>query len=120
MWDSTLYMDIIKGLGTAADVLRKADKIPEYQQILDAMRRLSEQETEISDLKRENRQLKEDLEIKKKLVHIAEVYYFEEDNHREKPFCAKCYDVEIKLVHMTEWRDGKKRCPNCQNTYKYI
>ena len=110
-------MDIIKGLGTAADVLRKADKIPEYQQILDAMRQLTDQETEIAQLKRENRELKEAAEIKKNLIHRGEVYYLVEEGGEQGPFCALCYDTKEKLIRMTYWNDHAKKCQNCEKIY---
>jgi hypothetical protein len=55
-------MGITDGLMSAANVLRAADKIPEFQQILDAMGRMAELQGELSAAQERNRALENELE----------------------------------------------------------
>ncbi len=121
-------MDIIKDLSTAADILRKADKIQEYQQILDAMRQLTDQEAEISDLKKENRMLKEEIEVKKSVIHEDDSYFTLDNEIKNGPFCQLCYDSEGKFIRMdvglfplgNSYNPTyySKRCPKCNRYLK--
>jgi len=51
-------MGIFDVLKSAGETLRKADKIEEYRQILDAQKELLEMQKTISDLEEENKNLK--------------------------------------------------------------
>jgi len=105
-------MDIIKGLGTAADVLRKADKILEYQQILDAMERLTTQQGRISELETENRDLKEKLKTREELI-VKNDAYWKKDG--DGPFCLTCHGSKDLLIHMVSWGADQHKCNNCNN-----
>ena len=110
-----MIFDELKSVGK---VLQEAGKIEQYRQILDAQKELLEMQRKIIDLETENRNLKDQINLKKRMVHVNEVYYEEDDNERQKPFCAKCYDTEGKLIHMTAWGRDKSRCPNCTCNYR--
>lgn len=103
-------MDTIKGLGTAADILRKADKIPEYQQILDAMERLTSQQSRISELETENRDLKHKLKTREDLVVRNDAYWTIEG---DGPFCLTCHGSKDLLIRMVSWGEGQHKCNNC-------
>lgn len=105
-------MDIIKGLSTAADVLRKADKIPEYQQILDAMERLTTQQGRISELETENRDLKQKLKTREELIVKNDAYWTKDG---DGPFCLTCHGSKDLLMRMVSWGDGQHKCNNCNN-----
>jgi hypothetical protein len=111
-------MAIFDELRSIGRVLQEAGKIEQYQQILDAQEKLLEQQKRIFDLEKENQELKEKFNLKKNLIHRAEVYYLKDGEKEDGPFCAKCYDVEGLLVRMTHWNPGVNRCPNCVMTYK--
>lgn len=105
-------MDIIKGLGTAADVLRKADKIPEYQQILDAMERLTTQQGRISELETENRDLKNKLKSREELTMKNDAYW---TMGGDGPFCLTCHGSKDLLIRMVSWGAGQHKCNNCNH-----
>lgn len=105
-------MDIIKGMGTAAAVLRKADKIQEYQQILDAMEQLTAQQGRISELETENGDLKHKLKTREELVVRNDAYWTTGENG---PFCLTCHGSKDLLVHMVSWDVGQHKCNNCNH-----
>lgn len=80
---------IIDGLKEAAIALRAADKIPEYNTILDAQQR-------IFDLQNENQELKkiiEAFEEKGKMVFAeGKKYLIEENGDVNRHFCPVCWD----------------------------
>ena len=111
-------MPIFDNLKSAASVLQEAGKIEQYRQILEAQKELLDMQKKIMDLEIENRDLRNQIIQKKNLTHVNEVYYGENDGDRQKPFCAKCYDAEGKLIHMTAWHNARMKCPNCEGTYR--
>lgn len=113
-------MAIFDELKSVASTLREADKIEQYRQILDIQQKLLEMQNHIFDLEKENRELKEAINKKKKLIHRAEVYFLIEGTKEEGPFCANCYDAQGKLMHMIAWNADEKQCPNCKLSYKYV
>ncbi len=111
-------MAIFEELKSIGKVFQEAGKIELYQQILDIQGKLLEMQKRIFDLEIENTDLQSVIKQKKKLVHIAEVYYSEDEDGRRGPYCTKCYDADGKMINMTEWGVGKKRCPNCEKSYR--
>jgi hypothetical protein len=105
-------MDVLKGLGVAADVLRKADKIPEYQQILDAMEKLTAQQIQIATLASENRELKNKLKTREDLLFKNDAYW---TSTGEGPFCLTCHGSKDLLIHMVSWGSGQHKCNNCNH-----
>ncbi len=105
-------MDILKGLGTVADVLRKADKIPEYQEILVAMEKLTTQQSRISELETENRELKQKLKTREELVSKNDAYWTKEG---DGPFCLTCHGSKDLLIRMITWGKGQHKCNNCNH-----
>ena len=87
-------MGVMDGLKQAAVALRAADKIPEYNAILDAQHK-------IFDLQNENQQLKEDTWA----------------------FCPVCYEMDgqlstLRWIESREWT-ADYRCNICgRSTYK--
>ncbi len=105
-------MDILSGLTTAADVLRKADKIPEYQQILDAMGRLTTQQAQIAALESENRELRQKLKTREELVVKNDAYW---TSLGDGPFCMTCHGSKDLLIRMVSWGAGQHKCNNCDH-----
>jgi len=106
--------DLIKSW---ANILKEAGKIDEYKEILDLLVKEREQEDEIRELKNENRQLKEDLEIKGKIIFKNNFYYVEDIG----PYCSKCRDDEKKLIrsHPTYIWSNYAKCPKCESALNY-
>ncbi|MEI7749782.1 MAG: hypothetical protein WCJ25_02160 [Candidatus Moraniibacteriota bacterium] len=110
-------MDIIEGLKNTASALRKADKIPEFQLILDVQQELLKQQKRISDLETENKKLREKLELKGKVKFERNAYWIvEEGKEDDGPFCSCCFDDERKLIRMMPgWSESSRVCPKCKN-----
>jgi len=72
----------------------------------------------IFELEENNRELKEELKIKKTLAYKAEAYYSMDDGKEGGPFCSLCYDTKKVLVRMTHWDDDRNKRPNCEKIYQ--
>jgi len=109
-------MAIFDELKSVAKTLREADKIEQYQQILDVQERLLEMQKKIADLDTENGELKEKLKIKDNLVFERNAYWLLIDDKKDGPFCSKCKDGEDKLIRMRigKYTFGWALCPNCK------
>jgi hypothetical protein len=106
-------------LGVAAKTLRKADKIPEYKELLAAMdtirelqRDLSKSEQKISELETE---LAKKLEIEGPTPPFG---YFFNPQHPNSPICPKCYQSKTPTISFVtdpyEWSGGIRRdCRIC-------
>jgi|SRR3989344_6803626 len=107
-------MGIYDGLKDAAKILKEAGKIEQYREILDALEKMLEMQNKINELQTENIDLKNKLEIQKKLTYRNNAYWTQDEN--QGPFCSRCWDSEKKLIRMQprntpEYFD----CPNCPN-----
>ncbi len=108
-------MGIYEGLKDAAGILKEAGKIEQYQQILDAQEKLFEMQKKIVDLEVDNKKLKEQFEIKGKLVPEDNMYWIEEDGKRDGPFCTCCWDSEYKPIRLHINKDfDSAECPKCK------
>lgn len=122
-------MAIFDELKSVANVLREADKIPQYEQILGVQEKLLEMQNRIFELEKENRELKEKINKKESLVHRDGTYYqIIEDETEDGPFCTLCYDDGEKLIRMEIDRFAfgvnsnpiyySKHCPKCNRYLK--
>ena len=75
-------MAIFDVLKTTAFVLKEANKIEEYQKILDVLEQLLEMQKRISDLETENKELKEKLKIQESLVFENNAYWIKKDGKK--------------------------------------
>jgi hypothetical protein len=113
-------MGVYEGLKDAAAVLREADKISQYQQILDAQKALLDMQKRIEELEVENKELHKQLETKGKLVAQDNMYWIEEEGKRDGPFCTSCWDSIDKLVRLHVSNDsGAAMCPTCKTLAKH-
>lgn len=112
-------MAIYEVLKDVAKALKEADKIELYSKILDVQQQLMDMQNRIQEITEENLKLKNEINKKHSLIPRGEVYFLlKDDGNEDGPFCAKCQDVDGKLVRMNEWHPGEKFCPNCRNAYK--
>lgn len=121
-------MAIFDELKSVAKTLREAEKIPQYEQILNIQEKLLEMQNRIFDLEGENRELKSKLSEREKILLRAGVYYkIIEDGKEDGPFCTLCYDDEQKFIRMEKGNYSfgvpsdpvrySQRCPKCK---KYV
>jgi uncharacterized protein YydD (DUF2326 family) len=109
-------MSTFEILKSAANTLKEANKIEQYQQILEAQAKLLEMQKRINELENENKELKEKLSLKKDLIVENNSYYIKRRDQKDGPFCMKCHDVAGKLVRLYKSEDGYFRCYNCRTS----
>lgn len=99
-----------------ADFLRKADKLEEYKQILELWEKLLEIQCKYDDLLKEDKKLKETLELCKKLKFKNNTFW----DGEEGPYCPGCFGKEKLAVRMTIDPDSKfANCPVCKTRVNY-
>jgi hypothetical protein len=108
-------MGIFETLKSTAGVLREADKIEQYKQILDVMEKLLEMQNKIAELEKDNKSLKEKLEVKDNLIYSNNAYWFKSNN--DGPFCTRCYDKNKDLIRLIN-ESPYYKCPYCLNSYE--
>lgn len=107
-------MNIIEPLKIAAEILRKADKIPEYQTILDSMEKVIELREENANLKEENRNFKLLDKFEKSLIYEKNAYYsVDKKGVKEGPYCPVCWGGDNKKIRMRE-NDRIFYCDRCK------
>jgi len=109
-------MAIFDELKSVANVLKEADKIPQYQQILEVQEKLLEMQNRISDLESENKELNEKLKIQEVLVFNNNAYWIEKDDKKDGPYCSCCWDDNKKIIRMQPCGNPAfYDCPKCKN-----
>lgn len=85
-------MSVLEGLKQAAETLRAADKIPEYNAILDAQQR-------IFDLQNEVQKLKEEAQTKKLVLEPGHNWMIdpEDPDHKLCPTCSQRHKIKQPL-----------------------
>ncbi|OAK70084.1 hypothetical protein [Lederbergia galactosidilytica] len=110
-------MDIIKGIKDVAEVVRKADNIGLYAQILDLQKEALELVEENSKLKRRIELFQDNKHIQENLIVSDNRYFLNLNEKEDGPFCTACWDSESKLIRLHEDNYGQgvivHRCPIC-------
>jgi hypothetical protein len=108
-------MGIYETLKSTANVLREADKIEQYRQILDVMEKLLEMQKKLSELEEKNKSLREKLKIKEDIIFSKNAYWLRSNN--DGPFCTRCWDKNKELIRMKD-ENPFYECPECKNRYE--
>lgn len=108
-------MGLWSKLKTIFIILRKADKIEEYSQIIETQEALIEMQEKIELLKGENQELKEKLRNKETLDFRNGAYWQKESG--DGPFCPLCWDKEKDLIRLAYTNSSYSRCPACDNSF---
>lgn len=87
----------------------------------DLHRKIVDLETEIIEIMRENRTLKESLNVSKNLSYRKPFYYLQDD---PVPYCPCCWEEKRLPIHLKEvycHPDSSYRydCPSCKEMYTY-
>ena len=106
-------------LNTIKEALQMAGKIELYPQILETQEKLLNMQKKITDLESENKNLREELEIKGQIVSERNVYWIEKDGVKGGPFCTRCWDDEHKPIRLHKSEDSDRvHCPKCNTVAK--
>lgn len=106
--------EIIRDCISAA---QKADNIPLVQSLIDAQKQLLDLINENDNLKRENRELKENNAILDIIERHSDAYITLKNDPKRLIYCSCCFDRDRKLVQaQIDEADGRYWCPVC----KYI
>jgi hypothetical protein len=114
-------MTVMDTLKNAASVLRAADKIPEYEAVLDAYSKISElqaanyeQQLKIQELTAELESIWRDQKSAEGAQISANVLWIRNDDN---PYCIHCFDKQKRLFHVLEIRGTRGgrvgHCPEC-------
>lgn len=114
-------MSIIDGLKQVAQTLREADKIPEYNAILDAQERMMKLLSENQGLKDQNKNLGLLLRKKEKVEYKnGAVWEKLGDGSYKGPCCpARCWEADHRTIPLTAVHMGdiKWHCPCCSGKF---
>lgn len=113
-------MGAVDNVKDALKILQASDNIDILKSYIEIEKEYTKLREEILDLKEENKQLKKQFNMSQNLFVEDNAYYYNDNNNIKGPFCTKCWDVDKKLVHMSENDDGFKiyfLCPNCNNRF---
>ena len=109
-------VDIIGNLTSAAKILREADKIEQYNQILQAQETLLNYQRKIGELEEEVKKLKDIKGFKDNAEFRNNCYWLRGENSNDGPFCSKCLDSDNLILRLHIRRsDGFATCPHCKN-----
>jgi hypothetical protein len=118
-----MTMAVLDTLKNAATVLRAADKIPEYEAVLDAYSKIAELQAVTYDQQLRIQALTADLECTRGDQKSAEGAQIWANAlwipNNDNPYCIHCFDKQKRLFHLIETL-GKPgtgkigQCPECR------
>lgn len=101
-----MFKDVIK-------VAKDAGNLDLYEKLLNLTEKAMELQDENIRLKKEIEQLKENDEIRKKLIFENNMYYLIDSDKKEGPYCSTCWDYEEKLIRIHKNAYDMLICPVC-------
>jgi len=114
-------MDIAKALKDSDLSLEKAETKLQLAELVSTLADAKMQIADIQDLlllkDQENRQLQEQLNLKATLQYEKPYYWKISDEHKDGPFCQKCYDVNDRLVRLQGGENDKWVCFECESIF---
>lgn len=109
-------MGIYDAIKDGISVVKASDNIELLKSFMEIQNGYWEMQEELTKIKEENRVLKEELELKEKVIFKGNMYYINNDNNEEGPFCTRCYDENRSLVRMHDMGHGYQ-CPVHNNIF---
>ncbi|MDZ7798955.1 MAG: hypothetical protein U5L76_05155 [Patescibacteria group bacterium] len=110
-------MAIFDKLKSIGSVLKEANKIEEYKQIIEIQQELLNLTQKNASLIDKNKNLKEKLKLKEKIVFEYDSYWTVEEGSKKGPYCTACWDNKNKLIRLQSSKTGYRRCPICDNVF---
>jgi hypothetical protein len=107
----------------AANVLREADKIPQYKAVLDAYERIAELQVKHDEQLRTILKLKDELDLLRKDQASAEGCEIWQEllwlKWDDNPYCIHCFDKHKRLFHVIRVQGRgvsyDSLCPECKS-----
>lgn len=93
------YKDIV-------ELMKKGATVEAQEKIMVLREGAIELQEENLGLRERVKALEEALRIKGQLSFDGSVYWLEDDNKKDGPFCQHCYDTDKKLVRLQDWGDS--------------
>ena len=109
-------MSIISNAKEIADLVKKLGNVDLYRKIVELEGEIIELSGQNNQLVEKTRELEQALKIKEGLVFLKSVYWLEDEESRDGPYCQRCYDVTGKLVRLQPW-DDQWTCFECKQFY---
>lgn len=105
-------MNIYSAAKDAANVLKEAGKISEYQKILDLIDDLFDKREKIEELQGKIKKLEKKLAIGNDYEFKNNAYY---NKNGDGPFCSRCFDKNKDLIRVIKSfnNDDFGTCPEC-------
>lgn len=112
-------MSIYDQLKDVAKVLREADKIEQFQVILDTQQSLMDMQHKLQSLEEENSELKDKLKLKAKMIYKESTYWVKDNGKVDGPYCSGCFDDKRKAIRLKPVNDwpGEYTCPICKTGF---
>lgn len=102
-----------------AALAQKADNVELMRKVLDLQTEMMLLSQENISLKKRLQDLEEQTRIQGKLAVLGGAYWIQTETDRQGPYCTVCWDVDRRLVRLTE---GATRdsfyCGYCPTRYK--
>jgi hypothetical protein len=112
---------ILDGLKAAADTLRTADKIAEYQQILSAMQTIAELQLQVQECRLHESNLAAELEaIKADQLNAAEMQeFYQLFKLNGRYYCPHCWIVDKRLGPVVFIEAHSIQCTRCKQKFAW-
>lgn len=114
--------DLAKVIKDSSESLQKAEIKMQLADLInslaDARMELAELQSVIIDKDNEIFELNAQINVSKSVVWVKPYYFIEEDDHRDGPFCAQCYDTTRKLIRLQGGGTSAWHCQTCNNRVK--
>jgi hypothetical protein len=110
-------MDIIGNVKEIADLAKKYDDIEFYRKIVELEGEVIELTRQLRQAECKGEELEEKLTLKTRMKFEQPFYYQDGDS---VPFCPRCYEAEIKAVHVVLIGQGERTrwdCPACNKMF---
>lgn len=113
-------MGIYEGIKDVAKVLQQADNIELYKKLLDLSAQALDLQDELSRLRRENAELREQQDLSKKVIRHKSPYITISDEPQDICYCAVCWGKSRHLIQIDVGENlgtNYFKCGNCGNTF---
>ena len=102
------------------NLFQEANKVGEYQKILELIDDSFKLREDIEILKEENKKLREDLKFQNSLVYENNAYWIKKEGKKEGPFCSRCWDIDKNPVRMNLRSSNHSfhSCPGCNKQFQ--